>query len=84
MRAPTLQVPPEVREARRDELISLQQRVGEEWAKSHVGKEVRGACARRTTICLELAAVGHSGNAILPTCLGEPSWPCLSNLPPAH
>lgn len=35
-----LQVAPEVREARRDELISLQQRVGEEWAKSHVGKEV--------------------------------------------
>lgn len=34
------QVPPEVREARRDELISLQQRVGEEWAKSHVGKEI--------------------------------------------
>ncbi|PSC67925.1 tRNA modifying enzyme [Micractinium conductrix] len=34
------QLPAEVREARRDELISLQQRVGEEWAKTHVGQEL--------------------------------------------
>jgi ribosomal protein S12 methylthiotransferase len=32
-----------VREARRDELISLQQRVGEEWAQTLVGQEVSGA-----------------------------------------
>ena len=37
----SVQLPAEVREARRDELISLQQRVGEEWAKTHVGQEVR-------------------------------------------
>jgi ribosomal protein S12 methylthiotransferase len=33
------QLAPEVKEARRDELISLQQRIGEEWAKEMVGRE---------------------------------------------
>lgn len=35
-----LQIEDEVREARRDELVSLQQRMGEEWAKTRVGQEV--------------------------------------------
>ena len=30
-----------MREARRDELVSLQQQMGEEWAKTRVGQEVR-------------------------------------------
>ena len=34
------QVPPEIREARRDELISLQQRIGQEFAESMTGREV--------------------------------------------
>ncbi|EFJ53100.1 hypothetical protein VOLCADRAFT_127348 [Volvox carteri f. nagariensis] len=34
------QVPQRVRERRRDELISLQQRIGEEWAEGLVGREV--------------------------------------------
>ena len=34
------QLPDEVREARRDELISLQQRIGEEWARGVVGREI--------------------------------------------
>ena len=34
-----------MREARRDELISLQQRVGEEWAQTLVGQEVSGVGA---------------------------------------
>ena len=42
------QVPQEVREARRDELVSLQQRIGEEWAGTHVGQEVRGGGDRLT------------------------------------
>lgn len=40
VRAPGAQVPPKVRERRRDELISLQQRIGESWAELQVGKEV--------------------------------------------
>ena len=39
------QVPAEVREARRDELVSQQQRLGEEWAASLVGQEVSAAAA---------------------------------------
>ena len=39
--AAALQVEDEVREARRDELVSLQQRLGEGWAKTRVGQEVR-------------------------------------------
>lgn len=35
-----LQIPKEVREARRDELISLQQRIGQDHAASLVGQEV--------------------------------------------
>ena len=35
------QVPTRTRQRRRDELISLQQRIGEEWAASTVGREVR-------------------------------------------
>jgi ribosomal protein S12 methylthiotransferase len=34
------QVPRKTRDARRDELISLQQRVGEEWAASMLGREI--------------------------------------------
>jgi ribosomal protein S12 methylthiotransferase len=34
------QVPQKVREARRDELISLQQRIGEHWARGLVGREI--------------------------------------------
>ncbi|PRW60219.1 hypothetical protein C2E21_1074 [Chlorella sorokiniana] len=34
------QLEDEVREARRDELVSLQQRLGEEWAKTRVGQEI--------------------------------------------
>ncbi|KAI3429616.1 hypothetical protein D9Q98_005702 [Chlorella vulgaris] len=34
------QLGPEVRESRRDELVSLQQRVGEAWAKTLVGREI--------------------------------------------
>lgn len=34
------QVPSHVRESRRDELISLQQRIGEEWARGMFGKEI--------------------------------------------
>ncbi|GLC40997.1 hypothetical protein PLESTB_000953900 [Pleodorina starrii] len=34
------QVPQGLRERRRDELISLQQRIGEEWAESLVGREI--------------------------------------------
>lgn len=33
-------MPPKLRERRRDELVSLQQRIGEEFAASLVGKEV--------------------------------------------
>lgn len=40
MHAHRAQVPARVRERRRDELISLQQRVGEEWAARLVGQEV--------------------------------------------
>lgn len=35
-----VQVPAKTRERRRDELISLQQRIGEQFAASLVGKEV--------------------------------------------
>lgn len=35
-----VQVDQDVREARRDELVSLQQRVGEEFAESLVGRQV--------------------------------------------
>lgn len=41
---PPPQLGPEVRESRRDELVSLQQRVGEAWAKTLVGREVRCHC----------------------------------------
>lgn len=34
------QIPLELREARRDELISLQQKIGENWAKSMIGREI--------------------------------------------
>ncbi len=34
------QVPQRLRDRRRDELISLQQRIGEEWAEGLVGREV--------------------------------------------
>lgn len=40
MHCTALQIEDEVREARRDELVSLQQRLGEEWAKTRVGQEV--------------------------------------------
>ncbi len=33
-------MPQRTRERRRDELISLQQRIGEEWAQGRVGAEV--------------------------------------------
>lgn len=36
-----MQVPQDVREARRDELVSLQQHVGEGFAESLVGRQVR-------------------------------------------
>ena len=39
--AAALQIEDEVRESRRDELVSLQQRLGEGWAKTRVGQEVR-------------------------------------------
>lgn len=34
------QLPQEVRDARRDEIISLQQRIGEDWARSMMGREL--------------------------------------------
>ena len=40
-REASLQVPAEVRQARRDELVSLQQDIGQDFANSLVGKEVR-------------------------------------------
>ncbi len=36
-----LQVPHDVREARRDELVSLQQDVGQEFAESLIGRQVQ-------------------------------------------
>ena len=39
-----VQVPQELREARRDELVSLQQHVGQGFAESLVGSEVRLRC----------------------------------------
>ena len=36
-----LQVPQDVREARRDELVSLQQNIGQEFAESLVGRQVQ-------------------------------------------
>lgn len=35
-----LQVPVEVRQARRDELVSLQQDIGQDFAQSLIGREV--------------------------------------------
>lgn len=40
----SLQVPKHVREARRDELVSLQQEVGQRHAESLAGREVHDLC----------------------------------------
>lgn len=81
-----LQVPQEVREARRDELVSLQEHVGQQFAESLVGSEVRhfaqtlltygilDQCMSTSFPIVVYIAITCSSPAVFMTNLANPLW----------